>query len=712
MLQYGNYDVLEFSPPAQGMNVNVIPDLLGSQFSPALENILPFPLGEGAVRYGTEFVAKLSSFYDTDIQADSIIIEAFPFRTLDGNQQMLLYVKNYVQDQSVIVKEFHADFLKIETKKSASYSLGTTLKIQVDNFFYYEELTSVVKNLEASLDLQFFASFLKSEPAQIWTGIGDIYCFDMVKKSLTKLTKGLSGTCIPRAVTFMNKLVICNGVDPVVSWNGANLETVVDFVKETGAIAFVRGNDQSFSFSLQEQQAGLFDADNYTNKKINLVGTWGTFPTTVLTVTQTLNAVTFTTADTLPVSIANANLFYAYQIPTFSNLFVAYQRLWALGPGVVGDAFRKNGEQMKVYYAYGTNSVTKWVNEVDRTVHYLDLSSTHGRDDNLETITCVNGQMTFIGRECTQVWSGSQPAKAEVAPNLPTLQFASTLPVGIAHGNLILDIGNDVFFISKGGLLSFGTLNIAKQLAVSTLDAVNPLIKKYLNDIRARPSAYLACRSFNYTDDAFCGFKIGFNKVLTSLVSTYPYAWSLFSGDFTFAQSFLTGLDSSLYLFVENSIFRYANGKEGQIIYGDNGGKSAISFLWAIPPFFQKGRRFANKRYELQCDYSSDLFLSPLELNVTIDGDLIKTFSLSDRCNLPYRGDIFESVPQLEVSNTDDPNNPTADALGFRLDEPHVFLKKRLKFLSSHFMASVSGLAKNGRLSFAKLRLFGIMERG
>ena len=712
MLQYGNYDVLEFSPPAQGMNVNVIPDLLGSQFSPALENILPFPLGEGAVRYGTEFVAKLSSSSDTDIQADSIIIEAFPFRTLDGNQQMLLYVKNYVQDQSVTVEEFQADFLKIETEKPASYSLGTTLKIQVDNFFYYEELTSVVKNLDASLDLQFFASFLKSEPAQIWTGIGDIYCFDMVEKSLTKLTQGLSGTCIPRAVTFMNKLVICNGVDPVMTWDGNNLVKVIDFVKETGATQFNRINDKSFSFVLLQQQAALFDADNYINNQINLVGTWGTFSTTVLTVTQNLNAVTFTTADTLPVSIANANLFYAYQIPTFSNLFVAYQRLWALGPGVVGDAFRQNGEQMKVYYAYGTNSVTKWVNEVDRTVHYLDLSSTHGCPDNLETITCVNGQMTFIGRECTQVWSGSQPAKAEVAPNLPTLQFASTLPVGIAHGNLILDIGNDVFFISKGGLLSFGTLNIAKQLAVSPLDAVNPLIKKYLNDIRARPSAYLACRSFNYTDDAFCGFKIGFNKVLTSLVSTYPYAWSLFSGDFTFAQSFLTGLDSSLYLFVENSIFRYANGKEGQIIYGDNGGKSAISFLWTIPPFFQKGRRFANKRYELQCDYSSDLFLSPFELNVTIDGDLIKTFSLSDRCNLPYRGDIFESVPQLEVSNTDDPNNPTVDALGFRLDEPHVFLKKRLKFLSSHFMASISGLAKNGRLSFAKLRLFGIMERG
>ena len=54
---------------------------------------------------------------------------------------------------------------------------------------------------------------------------------------------------------------------------------------------------------------------------------------------------------------------------------------------------------------------------------------------------------------------------------------------------------------------------------------------------------------------------------------------------------------------------------------------------------------------------------------------------------------------------------PDPEMFGFRLDEPYAYPKDRLKFLSSTFGVSVLGATKNGKLSFKKIRLFGIAER-
>ena len=163
---------------------------------------------------------------------------------------------------------------------------------------------------------------------------------------------------------------------------------------------------------------------------------------------------------------------------------------------------------------------------------------------------------------------------------------------------------------------------------------------------------------------------------------------------------------------VGNQIYQYADGtKDTPPGYGDNNGQALINFLWTLPVVHLSGKRWANKRYELQVAYPSSFVLG-LEntLSILIHGDIHKTFSLSDNYPLPFKGDILQTIP-LVLSGDPDPNEPDAGGVGFRLDEAYAFPKDRLKFLSSSFGVSLFGSTKDGKLYFKKIRLFGIAER-
>jgi hypothetical protein len=133
--------------------------------------------------------------------------------------------------------------------------------------------------------------------------------------------------------------------------------------------------------------------------------------------------------------------------------------------------------------------------------------------------------------------------------------------------------------------------------------------------------------------------------------------------------------------------------------------------MWTPPLVHLSGKRWANKRYELQVAYPSSFVLGvENSLSILIHGDTHKTFSLSNNYPLPFKGDILQTIP-LVARGVPDPNEPDPQMFGFRLDEPYAYPKDRLKFLSSTFGVSVLGSTKNGKLSFKKMRLFGIAER-
>jgi hypothetical protein len=697
------------------MNCNIAPEVLPQDFAVVFENILPTPVGSSVVRYGTKRLGGVN------LDPDAVIIEAFPYAKANGDSQMVLYVQTFVQDGTAQNFQVLApNQFSFDTAVADKFGVDTPIKIPYTSLgvttLYATIVSKTVVGQTVTITVQDNSFPLPIEGVTINSvafSQGSIYVYDLLSSTLGVVLKtGLSVGCVPRSVTFLNTLLICNGVDKVLRWDGVTLSEVVDFVKEDTAINFNRIDNTHFSFSLSPQKADVFDITKYqNNNQIQLKINGVTTTTTVVNILQAQNLITITTADILPAFGNPPELFYRDWPPAFSFMLVAHNRLWALGVGAVGLSYRDPVQALRVYFTYQPNTLTNWFDEKLKIVPFIDLAQTHGAPDNLEAIAYVSGLTIFMGRGKTQVWTGSEPLGAAVDPTRPKFEFSSILPIGIVHGNLVVEMANDVYFVSQNGLLSFSTLNVAKQFAASPSDAVDPLVRQYVTSTTTSNQAYRACRSFKYKSGAFCGFKIGLNKLLVSMYSTNLYAWSLFSGDFEKAQSFLATLDNALYLLIDNQISQYADGTKDTPEYGDNDGRDLINFMWTPPLVHLPGKRWANKRYELQVAYPSSFVLGiENSLSILIHGDTHKTFSLSNNYPLPFKGDILQTIP-LVARGVPDPNEPDPQMFGFRLDEPYAYPKDRLKFLSSTFGVSVLGSTKNGKLSFKKMRLFGIAER-
>lgn len=716
MLQQGSYDVLEFTLPTNGMNQNISPDILPGAFAYTLENILSKPLGEGQIRYGTSLIMALDN-------PEAVIIKQFPFIKAGGSEQIVLYVQEYQTDETA------ADFKQsmdnpysftFKTDNGTRFIEDTPIKVvyqlngiqtlydTIASFTFLEEGSYKVTLSENSLPPLEEDATIKG----VSYSVASIYVYDLQTKALTgALRENLSVGCIPRAVTFLNTLVLCNGVDPLLSYDGTNIEEVYDFVKEEVS-HLSRDDEQELSFKASDS----FNPNHYQPGRLIQLSIQGIpFKTTITKlIPQGSQMYVLEVKDTLPPFIPNKTfLFYQAYPPAFNFLYVAYNRLWALGPGACGLAPRVPGESMKVYFAYRPNSITGWFDEKTQSVPSLDLSKTHGLPDNLEAIDVVGSYLIFLARENTQVWQGTQPNGAITDPLEPPLVYKSTLNIGIPHGDLVLDLPNDVYVITKTGLQSASSFNIAQQFAASSLNAVDPLIKQFVTSLLSSNSHYRRSCAFKYLGGPFAGFKIGPHKALVSLLSTDLSSWSLFSGDFLKASSFLS-LGDCLYLSIANKVYLYADSSRPDSslpCYGDQGGEGLIAFRWTLPVISHPKKRYANKRYEVQMDYPSSFTLkrentlNENRLAISIAYDLPQTDSLTTKTRLEERGDRLQTIP-LTI---EDP--ATADSIGFRLAQPYQILKDRLKFLASRFWVTLQGETNVGPVSLKRLKLYGIWER-
>lgn len=722
MYQEGNYNVLEFFPPAQGMNNNVAPSVLPKGFAVHLENMVARPLGELSLRFGTSLIASIG----LNLWPDSEILESFPFLTSDGRKQLILYVTEFNQDMGA--SEFDVispNSFSFSTETPQAYVIDTPIKISstfaegaLTNGYSYISGSSIEDNI-VTLTLR---ENINLDPentviSKIFYSVGSIYLFDMKTNVLNRLITNLSAGCLPRSTTFLNNLIICNGVDKNMRWDGTSLTLLHEFVKEGAATNLTRLTGTSFSFVLNQVPGGSapFDIAKYQNNatiELNINGALTQY--TVNNISVVDNTVTITTTTTLAnFSPGAALLFYQDFPPPFSFIKVAYNRLWGLGTGAVGVQYRSPSQALRVYFSYGVGSISEWFNSATKTVPSINLAENHGIADNLEAIVQTDSFLAFVGRKRTQVWSGFVPDGAPSIPGLPALDFFSLLPIGVAHGNLFVEMANDVTFVSQNGILSYSTLNIAKQFAATPIDAVNPLVLDYLKSITNDNVAYRACRSFKYASGAFLGFKIGENKILTSLYSSAPYSWSVFSGDFGKASSFVTDLDEHLYLLINNKLFVYADQTWEVPSYGDNDGKDLIFGTWQLPEMSFSGKRYANKRCEMIVDHHSSFVLDRRNaVALEIDGDLRKTFVLRGSYPLPFKGDDLGHVAFVDPNDIgNDLNAPDLHALGLRLDEPYSYIKSRLKFASSRFTPHILFTGITSPISIKKIRFFGIVER-
>ena len=708
MFQEGNYEITEFPIASNGMNQFISPDALPSNFCYTLENIIPQPLGDGQVRYGTALINNVST-------NEFNIIRSFPY-TLNGSvDQGILYVGYYSQDLNtntrVAVDSSHITFNSVPP---LNYVADTKIKIvytfnALPNTLYADisEVTIVGNAVSITIENNLLPDPLTGALVitEIWVQLGSIYKYDFTTNTLSAaLRTGLSIGCVPRASYFQQKMLICNGVDPVMSWDGTNLLDVSEFLVETQANTFNRTGASSFTFNVVDLTVFMISKYFVGNLiKIDVAGV--VTQLTILTSTLVGNTVTITTTTaTVPVFIANqVSLYYQDKPPAFSFIYVSKDRIWALGAGAVSLQYRGIDTQLRVYYSYRPNVITGYglFNENTKTVPSINMSDKHNIQDNFEAICEVNGLLAFMGRKRTQVWSGYTPGQGG------DFSWSANLPVGILHGDLIAELSNDVYFVSQSGVRSLTTLNIARQFSANSDDAVDTIVKSFSSNATASNTNYRLCTSFKYEEGGFIGFKISNNKILASLFSTKLYSWFYLSGDFKNSNCFME-LGSQLYMFIGNKIYKYADGNDNsQKIYGDQSGTSLIPIVWTPGLIKFRGKKgYANKRYELVLNYPSSFILNDNNLiNISIFGDVPRSFSLVDKCNFQYRGDLIGQEPLTAIGNNDN-TDP-----GFRLRKEFEVVNKRLKFSSSSFWISISGYIINGPISFGRIRLFGIGER-
>ena len=705
MLYEGGYEVKKLIPPTSGMNQNISQNILPAKFCYYLQNILPSPLGEGKVRYGTKLV-----YQDADDKYS--IIRAFPFKNVNGNSQIIRYGQEYkLLAGAVSQKITDANKITVQANNTNVFVKDSYLLLQYDyNGIFYPAAYYFIKNI-VQIDNQTIEievennSFPSPVPVNGYpitslyyaSGVLDVY--DVATNSVVvgQRIENLSVTCIPRGEFIASKYFICNGVDKIMTWDGTNLKVYTEFVKEV-ANTFNRVNNTTFSFiSNVSFIQGKYFAGNLIQLKID--GVTGTY--NVSTIQIAGNVISITTQENLPNfgGQARIELYYSDSPPPFSFLKSINDRLFALGPGAAGIEYRDPFNALRFYASYTTSTDVngfKFISEQTKTVPSTDISGKHGGADNLEAIASLSGNTIFIGRNKTQVWQGADPTTSL----LPTsMSYATTLPVGIAHGDLLIELPNDISFISQNGNVSLSTLNVARQMAATSYNAVDPLIQQYLKTISGSNFDYRACRSFKYDSGAFAGFKIGFNDVLVSKYETALYAWSVFTGDFAKASDLVSNIDTSLYLFMGRKILQYADGVNSEVIYGDGGGTIPIDFAITWP--VNNERRWSNKRYEVQFDYSSSVYTNKNNyVNISVNGDLSKTFTLEDSYKFDFRGDVLGTIPLS-----------TDGIKGLSLDSPYAFPKDRLHFIGLNFFVNIIGKTIDGPISFKKIRLFGISER-
>jgi hypothetical protein len=307
MFQEGNYDVLEFSMPAQGMNQNIAPDNLPLSFAYVLENIIAKPLGQGQVRFGMGDITALPN-------PEAVILKKFPFVKTDGSEQILFYVQEYTRDARAhtfaIVDAFTFSFESPDS--AAKYIKDTAIKVEYilnGQMTLYDTIAALrVLGTTVTVTLSQNAFPGEAEITRVSFSTGTLYKYELSSHTLSvALRQNLSVGCVPRYATFMGKLVICNGVDRMLSWDGTTLREVYDFVKEETA-ALTRIDARTFSFTIPASfNLNDYIVGNLLQIKVNGVTT----QTAIAGRVVNQQTVTITTTSDLPVFVQDqTHIFY------------------------------------------------------------------------------------------------------------------------------------------------------------------------------------------------------------------------------------------------------------------------------------------------------------------------------------------------------------------------------------------------------------------
>lgn len=462
---------------------------------------------------------------------------AIDIRGLNVNQKAVLYKYLFEEVNIYIEQQTYSDIAEIfDVEKNADDIL---FKVNLDSTFFDDSFT-------------------------LWVERAGVYKFidTQIIDNPQALTLDLNPNVLVSHINYQNYLVICNGIDAVLYYDGTTLkELKADYQIDSNSITKISNNQLIINVAL-EYEAEL--RENLTVDKVVRIANNLDLknPNTIINIIFTVNP------NELEVNITFANnfinepqrIYYDKSIPYFSYINIINDRLFALDSGgSFYNKYRTPDKSMLVYYCSKRKSIFDWYS-TKGIIGQINLSSNSNKIDDLQCFNTYQGRILFWGKESVQIWTGNDPTVINDGQNIDfgDFRWQKTEPVGIFNKNMFVELPNVFIFLSKFGICSikidgFNNLNIDLFFA----ESVNSYIKKQLENLKTERE-YRSLSSFIYPYGGFIGFRFIHNCYIYQLKGNG--FWTIFTQDFSTSKSFLyDSVSKNLYLSYKNKTLIYAD---------------------------------------------------------------------------------------------------------------------------------------------------------
>ena len=482
---------------------------------------------------------------------------------------------------------------------------------------------------------------------------------------------GLGVDSIIRWAHFAGKLIVCNGVDDLVSWDGTAFSTVKEFVLDNSInLTYI----STTSFSIESEEA-LYAVGTPVKARL---GSGVYVESTVATVSVSGDVVTVTIDDSVLTSSLD-EIHYEAKPPQFAYIYSAHDKLWGFGKGPLkANSYTGGVERNFVYYTSGFNDETAWHD--NGSLQYINMGDKMPVDDEMVAMAVKDGMSVFFFRNQTQVWAGSDPSVSG------DFTWQKTIPVGVVHGNLVVEMPNDIAFFTNFGARTLGRVLQTEQLDISDMGSeIDPTISTNITNITSSDETYRKVFTFRHDKQGWFAFNTG-NESLVFQLNSMTSGWSKFDGIFGNINSAVNTPDGKLYLASGGQLYVY-----DEDIYDDAGADITVKWWtpWLKPS--SSGKRWANKYIEVISEQGA-------ELDITIKR--FKSYNSSNyvgtQVNLPKPSDYWDET-DWDAAQWDNAYPKPEDA--------------RDHFVAEVFSYALENSSTTGPLTLFGFKLYGIHEK-
>lgn len=599
----GHVQSFQLPFPYKGIDTNSQNDPTCARY---VQNMVISDNQTGQVRYGTNFITFQE--FDQD-RPFTDTIEVMNYFKLDGTTEQIIYQLYLAEIENI------ANITTINPTIGAAASSTITINVTALaddqkaylNKILFEEVYlfvsqdnpdgAYITNYSLSIDgntitfdLPFKEDFFENDYV-FFIERGSIYRKNS-DDAYELLTDDLDPNVIISSVTFQNKLLIANGVNPVKIYDG-NTITDLKAPISIANVGDIQINAQNLIFSVLEINAPGLQQDLQIGNALTLIraGQNGETLSESRNITNIVFAAPVNNTVGINITLNNAptngvrQIIYQKLCPAFSYLAVAKKRLWALPEGRnYKDKFRPPEIAMRAYYSAKEESIDNWFSERTNQIDFIGGEPNNGGlPDNWEAIKAFGDRVIFFGRDSMQIWRGFNPTLVIPDDQFPDFFHEDTITIGLYQKRLFLEAPNNLVFLSKIGFATAKIDNLTQKVLVSYAFGL-PIDHHLKNQLSAidNEKDYRAMTAFLYPYGRFMGFKIKYSCLVYQLNDAG--AWLVFTGNFTSASSFCYDPTSKdLYLATKNGVLlKYADKAENKVFEDYGLGKISwiISYNW------------------------------------------------------------------------------------------------------------------------------------